>query len=116
MSVSEAKKRWLSLIDAADKARIHDLKEEIKSYPWRKHISCDIPESAKAPFMREYEVGLVYPMKTEITEARKACGVEENPPTAHTIRKSAEDKQKILKEMGILRRAGFDEKKKKFNY
>jgi heterodisulfide reductase subunit C len=109
-------KGWNRLIDAAKKMTEHKLNDEIQKYPWRRPFNAMAPDVAKSSLKRDFEIGLVYPITDEISGARKACGLDPMPPTAHKFVEQAENKRKIVQDLNVPDKMTFDPKKRVFEY
>ena len=116
MSNQSDVKGWNRLIDAAKKTTEHKQEEETIKYPWRRPFLPMAPDVAKSSLKRDFEIGLVYPISEDTSGARKACGLDPMPPTAHKYTEQAENKRKIIEDLDVPEKITFDPKKRTYEY
>lgn len=116
MTSEQRPKGWDKLLETARKQTAHKIDEEQKKYPWRRPFFSTAPDVAKPSLKRDFELGLVYPISEDVSGARKACGLEPMPPTAHKYTEMADKKRAILEEAGTGKRLAFDTKKRVYDY
>lgn len=116
MASERKPKGWDKLHEAARKTTVHRIDEEQQKYPWRRPFLPTAPDVAKPSLKRDFELGLVYPVTEDVSGARKACGLDPMPPTAHKYPNMAEKKRAILEEMGTGKKLAFDTKKRVYHY
>lgn len=109
-------KGYTRLLEGAKKVTSHDQKEESAQYPWRRPFMPMAPDVAKPSMKRDFELGLVYPITEEVSGARKACGLDPVPPTAHKFPDQAAKKRKLIDEMGVADEVTFDVEKRIYDY
>ncbi|MGC8935803.1 MAG: hypothetical protein ACP5KV_00320 [Candidatus Methanomethylicaceae archaeon] len=112
----EEVKSWKKLLEAGQKVRGSDRKEEIRVYPLRKEFNPVAPDIAKSALRRDFEVGLVYPVDESVERDRELSGLDRIPPTAHLFKEALERKRKILEGAGIIKEMGYEKDRGEFRY
>ncbi len=82
-----------------------DMREK---YPWRKPIKRPIPDLVKPQIVRDFSLGLVYPAKKEVEDAREGARLPRLPPTGHSHEEVVLNRQKMIKKMRLDKKIGFD--------
>jgi heterodisulfide reductase subunit C len=116
MTSEKRPKGWDKLLEAARKTTAHNIDEEQQKYPWRRSFFSTAPDVAKPSLKRDFELGLVYPITEDVSGARKVCGLDPMPPTAHKFPNMAEKKRAILEDLGTGKKLAFDTKKRVYDY
>ncbi len=87
-----------------------------EKYPWRRVIKRPIPDLVKPQIVRDFSLGLVYPMKKAIEEAREGAHLPRIPPTGHAHAEVVLNRQKLIKKMRLDKKIGFDLDKMDYKY
>ncbi len=77
-------------------------------YPWRKAIKRPIPDLVKPQIVRDFSLGLVYPLNKRVEDAREGSHLSPVPPTGHTHEEVVRDRQKLITKMRLDKKIGFD--------
>ena len=87
-----------------------------EKYPWRRTIKRPIPDQVKPQIIRDFSLGLVYPMKLGVEEAREGAHLARLPPTGHAHEEVVLERQKLIKKMRLDKKIGFDLDKMHYKY
>lgn len=87
-----------------------------EKYPWRRAIKRPIPTLVKPQIVRDFSLGLVYPMKKGVEEAREGAHLSRLPSTGHTHAEVVLERQKLIKKMRLDKKIGFDLDKMDYKY
>ena len=87
-----------------------------EKYPWRRVIKRPIPDLVKPQIVRDFSLGLVYPMKKGVEEVREGARLSRLPPTGHSHDDVVLDRQKLIRKMRLDKKIGFDLDKMDYKY
>lgn len=104
-------KSWRKILESGHKLAMFDRQREMILYPLRREFNPTAPHIVKPALMRDFEIGLVYPVDGEVMKNRELAGLEKVPPTAHLFKEAVEKRKKLLVISGIMEELGYEGEK-----